>query len=60
MQTKRANRLPEPDSAQGFVAPNGSKFELVKEGDDHHDAYSESQKARPFMYLYHNMTISLE
>lgn len=51
METKRANRLPEPDSAQGFVAPNGSKFELVKEEDDRRDAYSESQTARPFDVL---------
>lgn len=58
METKRANRLPEPDSAQGFVAPNGSKFELVKEEDDRRDAYSESQTARPFDVLY--MTISTE
>lgn len=48
METKRANRVREPDSAQGFVAPNGSKFELVKRGRDRRDAYSESQTVRPF------------
>ena len=47
-KTQRANRLPEADSAQGFVAPYGSKFEFVKEEDDRRDAYSEARLLDPF------------
>lgn len=58
METKRANRVREPDSAQGFVAPNGSKFELVKEEEIVVMHIRRARQSDPLMYG--KMTISIK